>query len=116
MKLDNDLVRSMLLQVETDVDGNINYRINCYCEKNFPSYPVDVTTYHMKYLLDARFIQGNNGYFRDITPAGRDFLNNIRDEKVWSETKKAASKVGGVAIGILSDIAASVVKKMFDLP
>jgi len=116
MKLDNDIVRTILLQVEEDVDGVVNYSIRSYCEEMFPNCNVDKTTYHMKYLIDAGFMQAANGYFIDITPKGRDFLNNVRDDGIWNETKKAVKPMGTVAIGIVSEIAASIVKKTFNLP
>ena len=116
MKLNNDLIRNMLLKIESEVDGIVSYEITSFCEVEFPGVPVDEAVYHMKYLLDANFVQGKSGYFRDITPDGRNFLNNVRDDKVWAETKKTAAKVGGVAINVLSEIAASVIKKTFGLP
>ncbi len=116
MKLDNDLIRIMLLKAEKDADGRTNYEMNSYCENAFPDYALNKSIYHMKYLVDAGFIQAKNGYFLDITPNGRDFLNNIRNDAVWAETQKAVKPLGTVAINIVSDIAASVVKKMFNLP
>ena len=105
----------MLLQIEEDVDGNVNYEIESYCENKFPDYKVEQSVYHMKYLIDARFVQANSGYFRDITPIGRDFLNNVRNDGIWSDTKKVIKPLGTVALGIVSDIAASIVKKTFNL-
>ena len=116
MKLDNDLVRTMLLQVEEDVDGIKNFSVDSYCVNQFPDYVPEQTIYHMKYLIDAGFIQARHNYFRDITPIGRDFLNNVRDDKVWSATKKAVKPVGTVALNIVSEVAASIVKKTFNLP
>ena len=115
LKLDNDLVRIMLLQVETDTDGHTNYEIESYCEARFPEYETNTTTYHMKYLIDAEFVQAKNGAFRDITPAGRDFLNNVRNEGVWEDTKKAIKPLGSVALNIVSEIAASIIKKTLNL-
>jgi len=116
LRLDNDLVRTILLQIEKDVDGIINYEVKSYCEHQFPEYPCEQTVYHMKYLIDAHFLQAANGYFRDITPIGRDFLNNIRNDGVWSDTKKIIKPLGSVAINVVSEVAASIVKKTLNLP
>lgn len=66
------------------------------------------------FMLDGKLIGGNPSYFKtyyvkDITPRGHDFLENIRDESVWDETKCKAKKVGSFAIDILSQIAVSVI-------
>ena len=116
MRLNNDSIREMLLKIEAVTDGIANYEITSFCKAEFPGIPADEAVYHVKYLLDADFMQGKNGYFRDVTPTGRNFLNNVRDDKVWAETKKVTAKVGSVAINVLSEIAASVIKKMFGLP
>lgn len=116
MKLDNDLVRDMLLKIEEDVDGSVNFEIGSYCEITFTEHDATLTKYHMKYFLDAGFVQGANGYFRDITPYGRDFLDNIRDSTIWSKTKEAVKPFGTVALDVVSEIAASIARKMFNLP
>jgi hypothetical protein len=115
MKLDNDLLRIMLMQIELDVDGNVNYDVRSYCKDMFPGIEPKQSVYHMKYLIDACFVQAENGYFRDLTPAGHAFLNNVRDNVVWAKTKEAVKPLGQVAISVVSEIAASVVRKMLEL-
>lgn len=116
MRLDNDLVRTMLLQIEKDVDGIVNYEVGSYCAHQFSEYPSEQAGYHMKYLIDVGFVQAANGYFRDITPIGRDFLNNVRNDGVWPDTKKAIKPLGSVAIHVVSEVASSIVKKTLNLP
>lgn len=87
MKIDNDLIRIMLLQVELDVDGMVNYEIENYCEDRFSECP-DKAIYHMKYLIDAQLVQARNGFLRDLTPAGHDILKNIREITCGQKPKK----------------------------
>ncbi|MEI3626493.1 DUF2513 domain-containing protein, partial [Lactococcus lactis] len=46
-----------------------------------------------------------------LTWKGHEFLDNVRDSKVWSETKEVASKVGSVSLSMLATIASSVITK-----
>jgi Hypothetical protein (DUF2513). len=115
MKLDNDLVRLMLLEVEEIVDGSICYEINSFCEVHFPDTDFSKTRYHMKYLIDAGYVESIRGFFVDITPTGRDFLNNVRDNQVWATTKETIKPLGTVALNVVSEVAATIVKKTFNL-
>lgn len=45
----------------------------------------------------------------DITWKGHEFLDTIRDDKVWSKTKKVASTFSSVSLGILQTIASKVI-------
>jgi hypothetical protein len=114
MRLDNDLIRIMLLQIELDVNGSRNYEITGYCNDRFPECPNEAV-YHMKYLFDAGFVQPGNGWLRDLTPAGHDFLRNIREDGVWAKTKESLKPFGQVAIGLVSEVAASILRKSLGL-
>lgn len=121
MKLNKDFVRSLLLFVEsTDtLDGPseqdlLNFTTNEGFSKNDLVY-----TIHR--LLDAGFIKGDVQYASNepywlhisaLTYDGHEFLENVRDSKVWSATKKVSSKVGSVSLNILSTIAADIIKKV----
>ena len=109
MKLDYDLVRTMLLQIEEDVDGVIGHSIGSYCKEAFSNNAHEQTKYHMKYLIDAGMIQATNGYFNDLTPAGHKFLADIRSETVWTKTKELSTKLGAGSISALSSIAGKVI-------
>lgn len=45
----------------------------------------------------------------DITWKGHEFLDTIRDDKVWSKTKKVVSTFSSVSLGILQTIASKVI-------
>jgi hypothetical protein len=115
MRLDNDLVRLMLLQVETDAGIKTPYLIENFCLDNFPDYDAKQTLYHMKYLIDAHYVEANKTFVLDITPTGREFLDNVRNERIWSDTKKKVSPLGTVALNILSEVGAYLIKKALNL-
>lgn len=124
MKLDRDCVRDFLLALESLEQGQLLTSDNYQSFPPLASYERDVIIYTAEKLDEAGFINvkfmpvlgGDKPFFAtSITWYGHQFLDNIRDEGVWKETKKIASKVTSVSLGILADIAASVMKKSLGL-
>lgn len=116
MKIDYDLIRKILLKVEEISDGNVNYLPEHIWQKYFTeSCKLNIFNYHVKYLFDDHLIEGSNGYVFDITPTGRDYLNNVRDDNIWKKTKERIQPLGTVALGIVSEIAKSFVSKKLGL-
>lgn len=121
MKLNKDFVRSLLLFVESNETLNgpseqdlIDFATNEGLSKNDLVYTI-------LRLLEAGFIKGDVQYASNepywlyisaLTYDGHEFLENVRDSKVWRATKKASSKVGNVSLNILSTIAADIIKKV----
>ena len=62
-----------------------------------------------KFLLDANFIEMVNGGIIDITPKGRDYLNNIRNSDIWEKTKLKLQPLGAVAFDIVSEVGKSYI-------
>ncbi|MGY0523152.1 DUF2513 domain-containing protein [Pseudomonas aeruginosa] len=50
-----------------------------------------------------------------LTFDGHKYLDNIRDPKIWKESKKISSKLASVSIDIMSEIAAKVITKTLGL-
>ena len=77
MKLNNKIIKEMLLQIENDVDGSKNFAIHDYRNEKFAGYPPDVARYHMNHLVvEGHILSNDAGYFWDISAKGRDFLKN----------------------------------------
>lgn len=49
-----------------------------------------------------------------MTWAGHDFLDTVRDNKVWSQTKEALKGVEGVGIDMLKDVAKKIGKTIIN--
>jgi hypothetical protein len=49
-------------------------------------------------------------YIKQITRSGHDFIDSVRDPKIWSDTKHAAEKVGGWTADMLAGIAKAYLK------
>lgn len=124
MKLDHECVRYVLLALESlnrnESLETYNYQSIDYLS-NFDS---DTVTYTIEKLDEAGFINADiisslggdhSFYATSLTWDGHQLLDNIRDDKVWKETKSVASKVGSASLEILSNIASSVLHKMLGL-
>lgn len=131
MRIDNDCVRDILLAVEE----NTTYEKAMYCRfrpSNTPSqlqkYEIDKILYHIRNLILAKYLYHPQNpsegaeyeKYVDLTPSGHEFLNTIRDPKVWSETKQFAEKAGSFSLRIISAIAEGIargtVSSHFNLP
>jgi len=116
MKIEYDLVRRILLQVEGDVDGDTNYTITDYCEQSFPDIELKKSTYHFKYLIKSGMIEASSSYFNDLTIAGHDFAYDIHSDTVWNRTKEKIKSLGAVSVKVLAAVAAEVVKEYLQIP
>ncbi len=81
-----------------------------------PGHDVDQIAYHLSQIEQAGFINDAGAKpligigFMCLTPRGHDFLDAVREPKVWVETKTRADKVGGWTVGILTDLAKGYLK------
>lgn len=114
MKLIRECVRDTMLYLED------NLKLNDFVSSDsisIPKYKQDDITYTISKLEEAGYINAVSRsyddeifyYINSITWNGHQFLDNIRDNKVWSKTKSILSKLESVSIEIISSTAAQVV-------
>lgn len=124
MILDRDCVRDVLLSIESLKPNEKFTSSNATSSEFLKNYSVETIDYAVNRLDEAGFINakflrtlgGDAPYsISSLTWDGHQFLDNIRDDGIWKETKKVTSKVASVSLGILSDVAASVLKKTIGL-
>jgi len=118
MKLNPDCIRDVLLVVEAaSTSDNIVSFPDAWSESSIETFGVEQIRYHiMQCFMSGLLVEprshtrdlSGNIYIRDISPAGHEFLANIREEKNWKKTKSVASKAGSLSLKILESIAASV--------
>ena len=124
MKLDHDFVRNILLKIEnSNHPGGIERgKFNELMEDNGKSF--EELAYTVQILLDGDLITGkvlwgNNvpSYIKPInlTYKGHEYLDNIRDTKIWASTKKKTSKLASVSIDIMSKVASELIIKSLNL-
>lgn len=122
MKRDLDLIRELLLRLEA-TNLQISEPMPQFVMPQTltePGEDLDNITYHLHLLCDARFVEpyllaGNRfiGVTR-LTWAGCDFLDSVRDEKIWRRTKEGAAKAGGFTVELLVDLAKGLLKKQVE--
>ena len=119
MKLNHDCVRACMLYLEKNL--GLKSRINLVGVR-LKGYSDDDVLYSFIKLSEAGFINGkpqasgNNPAYvfitTSITYEGHKFIDSVRDDKVWSATKKISSKVASISIEMLITIATNVLSKM----
>ncbi|MDC6382794.1 DUF2513 domain-containing protein [Pseudomonas graminis] len=114
-----DLYRAIVLQLELEeLPPGAIAEINVL-GGDFPieGYTEEQVHYHARQIIMAGLIdQGGGGSttgfgFRSLTPAGHDFADSVRDEKIWKMTKDGAMKAGGFTVQLLVDLAKGFTKE-----
>ena len=121
MKLNPNCVRDVLLAVEESCDFK---KILCY-DQNSPApsqlkkYTHDEIIYHMMQCslsnLIVGFSSGDNGELitiNDLSPDGHKFLENIREDTIWTKTKTVAAKIGSKSLDALIQISSNVITEL----
>lgn len=117
MKRDMDLIRELLLRIEAvPADAGTVYGL----ELGGPELTIedrsnDEIEQHMRLLTGAGFVDLSSEYsggyaLRGLTWEGHDFIDSIRDPKIWSRTKEAAAGAGGFTVELLKDLAKGFLK------
>lgn len=118
MKRDMDLVRDILLAIEAEPLGVTGYF-------NIEGKNQRVVEAHVKLLKDAGYLASEKAAMlaggrmeRDLTLtwAGHEFLETIRDPKIWEATKSNAKQVGNWSLSLLAELAKGLIRqKAIDL-
>lgn len=118
MKRDLDLVRSILMYVENaddEVDAD---------DMATERWPIETVAYHVRLmahhgLLDvSQDVRDMNGGTIELTVAGitwdgQDYLDSIREPKVWGRVKKTlAGTVGSTTLDVVRQTASMVALAM----
>ncbi|MBW7976802.1 DUF2513 domain-containing protein [Bacillus velezensis] len=117
MELKHDCIRDLLLGLEQNLKLNQTLSVSEIADlSSMTSYSHDDIVYTVNKLSEAGFIKsfsymGGGLDVSEITYYGHQFLDNVRGNSIWSETKSHLSKVGGAAsLSIISELASNIVK------
>lgn len=121
MKLNPDLIRDILLTVEEHCGFNhyLEIKINKKPFKRLFNYSHEEILYHVEqcklndFFSQVHYYDG--GECIDIfylTPKGHEFIENIRNEDNWKQTKQCANKIGSFSLDVLSKIAINVISSL----
>ncbi|MEM6257706.1 MAG: DUF2513 domain-containing protein [Planctomycetota bacterium] len=115
MKRDPDLYRKILLACETHEHGYAPSTIS------IDGYDKETIGYHIYLLGQAGYLEVHayrarshtspNAIPKNITHAGHEFLDTIRDDEVWKTTKSIAAKTGSWALSVIASIATEIITR-----
>lgn len=123
MELDYDFVRQLLLHIEAKaplqgLDGNDLYKFANDKNKDKEDLQYTIIKLVEGNLITAKLRYASNNlqiYSVNLTYQGHEYLNNIRDNKIWKNTKKISSKLSSVSLEILKSIAINEINKVIGL-
>lgn len=118
MRRDLDLIREILLFIESEegFNGSGYGKVDARRLNRSP----DAVLYQMSLLADAKYVSVVNWLahgdplIRGLTWEGHDFLDSVRDPKIWEQTKDGAKAAGGFTFDLLKDLAKGFLKKQLE--
>ena len=117
MRLNPDCMRDVLLVVEEHLPLNDSLPMTDLISL-LPNYSEDELTYTCLKLNEANLlnifkVDYPGGAFvndiREITYAGHNFLENVRDPSLWEKIKQKANSVGSLSVDVVLAVAANVI-------
>lgn len=113
MKLNPDCVRDILLTIEQIPDVHHHWEFDRKTVPElFPNYTFDEIIYHIRqcelcgFLLYPSHSMGYEYYsVNDLTPAGHEFLANIRNDTFFNKVKDIAKELGVNSLNDITQIA-----------
>ena len=119
MKLNHDCIRDLILYLEKNLELNSYINIKGLELKNYSSEDIIYTALKLE---EAGFINGKAQYadggiiyiflVSSLTYSGHNFIDNIRDNKVWKKTKSTLSTFSSTSIAIAGEVASKVLLGM----
>ncbi|MGD0227705.1 MAG: DUF2513 domain-containing protein [Terriglobia bacterium] len=106
MERDMDLIRELLLQVDSNpkLDGTHYHIFN----KPIEGHSLQEVTYHVDLLFEAGYVKGTSTsdlpMVTGLTWEGHEFLDHIRDSGVWASIKQRIKGLPGVSIALLGEL------------
>lgn len=118
MKMDYDVIRHILLDIEAAPNGQRITETTLAYKK----HSAEEIAFHLDLLVDAGLIETypienlSSPYTSHIvlrmTFKGHEYLNSVRSLKVWRETKSRINKVGCATLDIVKSVASDVIVKL----
>jgi Hypothetical protein (DUF2513) len=111
MRRDWDLTRKILLKIESDGPSHGLWQLE---ESDFPEDDFELVHGHFRVLYDGGFLLVNDFNFTQIYGLswfGHEFLDTIRDDEIWKNTKKTAIDLKNFSVETLRDIAKGYARK-----
>lgn len=119
MRLDPNCIRSVLIYVEENTTYYSSCTLTVYdLNSIFPDYDFDTVMYHIDQCAQSGFFsafstdQIENVEIKGLSPAGHQFLDNVRNDNIWNKVKNIGDELGSQSLSALAQIAANVVTEI----
>lgn len=121
MKRDLELIRNILLNIESSSKNRIYISDLTDDEGMAP-----IISLHIELLLDCNYLEATpiktmgchyqQFIIHRMTSQGYDYLDNIRDEKVWQKTKSQIGKVSSsVSLEVIKTVSSKIILGMLGI-
>lgn len=117
MRRDLGLIRELLLKLEPLSGPHAWQTIHpADPEVQVEGHTPDEIDYHLQMLVEQGFVEEPRSgpmegiIFRKLTWAGHDYLDAVRDPKVWRKTKEATDRVGSWTFELVKELAKAIIK------
>lgn len=128
VRLNHDCVRNLLIYLENNLEVKENglhrgIKLRDIAEaEEFCEFSREEIFYSADKLVEASFItiarkdvSPKVMIIKDITWKGHDYLDSIRDPKVWGEVKDRTKGMASVALEVIKCVAVDVTKNMLGI-
>jgi hypothetical protein len=112
LKLDLDLIRELLIRLEKLSAPSQEIFLRSDAEEvTVEGYTPEQIEYHLIQMADAglivvtRFTAEGTCHFQRLSWSGHQYLESVRDPKIWRLTKTGAQKIGVGAFEAVWDLA-----------
>jgi DNA-binding PadR family transcriptional regulator len=113
VRLDNDVVRDLLLTIEREQDSpDVQLPIG---DKDYPRFYAAAQKLEEAGLIEAEWVpdaETDEEYWviTELTEDGHEFLDTVRDPAIWKKTKAVAKKGGAATVDAVFTIAKEILK------
>ena len=116
MKRDMDLLRSILLLIESELEPGrfIDLKAEQFLDE-YPSLTNSALREHVFLLREAGYLKGGSDSLSGIsqnglTNRGYDYLDTVRNPEIWRNARDAGEKAGGFTLSLIGEIASGLIK------
>jgi hypothetical protein len=118
MKRDMDIIREVLCKI-SEAETKVSWK---ELTKGKPQIEVENILYNINLCNDARLLKGAKLSLishtiwenLELTWQGHDFVDSVRDQEIWDQTKKGVGEVGSFTFDIIKNLAKGFIKKKIE--
>lgn len=122
MRLNHDCLRDILLYIEENTSDKVNTISIKKLISDLPEYDKDTIFYHIRQIGNAGLVD-HVGYGEGLpidttclSWQGHEYVDNIRDNKIWSKIKSSTKGFASISMPLLVKYAETVAMSFLPKP